>query len=94
MEEESNCKKKKSKAKTKGKSNPKLKSQSSETAKGLQCGQEDPQGTVQSDDDGPIDWTCCDGCNKWCHAMCSGISDVHESDDWLRLACSDNWVEC
>ena len=42
----------------------------------LQCGQEDPLGTVESDD-GAIDWICCDGCNKWCHALCSGISDIH-----------------
>ena len=55
----------------------------------LQCGQENPLGTVESDD-GAIDWICCDGCNKWCHALCSGISDIHLSGDWLCLACSDN----
>lgn len=51
-------------------------------------------GNAQSDDDGAIDWICCDGCNKWCHALCTGVCDIHESDDWLCLACSDSWVEC
>ena len=63
--------KQKSKAKAKGKLHPKCKSQSSEVDKCLQCGQEDPPGNVQADDDGAIDWICCDGCNKWCRTLCS-----------------------
>ena len=84
--------KQKSQAKGKGKSHQKGKSHSSEMDKCLQCGQEDPPGNVPSDANGAIDWICCDGCNKWCHALCSGVHvfDIHESDDWLCLACSDN----
>lgn len=80
-------------AKTSQKSNQKRKSRSIEKDTCLQCGQEDPPGTFQTEDDGDVvDWICCDGCNKWCHAFCSGMPDISESDDWLCLACSDNWV--
>lgn len=85
--------KEKSRAKNSRKSNPKRKSRSSEKDKCLHCGQEDPPGTFQAEDDGDvIDWICCDGCNEWCHALCSGISDISESDDWLCISCSDHWV--
>ena len=86
--------KQKSKDKAKGKSHPKSKSHISEMDKCLQCSQEYLPGNVQADDDGAIDWIFRDGCNKWCHALCSGVTDIHESVDWLCLACSDNWVEC
>jgi len=32
-----------------------------------------------------IAWICCYGCNDCCHALCSGMSDISESDDWLCL---------
>ena len=54
------------------------------------CDSAEPE--VNNEDD--VLWICCDGCTKWCHCLCAGISDsskIAEMPHWLCLACRENW---
>jgi hypothetical protein len=46
----------------------------------FECGKENPPEAQDNNDDDDITWVCCDGCNNWCHAICSGILETDLSN--------------
>ena len=59
----------------------------------IECGKADPPRAID-DKLKDVTWVCCDGCNNWCHAVCSGISnptDIPMLENWLCFACDKNW---
>ena len=80
-------------AKTNPKASPNRQLESNETEVCLECDQQDPPGTLDDSGDVEVLWICCDGCNKWCHAFCSGIpdSDISHMAHWLCLSCCESW---
>ena len=42
----------------------------------FECEKENPPETQDDNDDDDIMWICCDGCNNWCHAICSSILET------------------